>query len=138
MLVVDFTKNNKLLTEAGILSALGSWTKSILRHMYGKDVKMVGDINSVADLANIISEDEEPNFVIRGKYRDVKAYATAIVREKEYLDAVVKSNSERPENISVYIHVPFCPQICHFCGCISEFHLYHMIMRLRSLKFYFI
>jgi len=40
--------------------------------------------------------------------------------EKEYLDAVVKSNSERPENISVYIHVPFCPQICHFCGCTTE------------------
>ena len=40
--------------------------------------------------------------------------------EKEYLDAVKKSNSERPENISVYIHVPFCPQICHFCGCTTE------------------
>ena len=40
--------------------------------------------------------------------------------EKEYLDAVEKSNSERPENISVYIHVPFCPQICHFCGCTTE------------------
>ena len=36
------------------------------------------------------------------------------ILEKEYLNAVVKSNSERPENISVYIHVPFCPQICHF------------------------
>ena len=99
MLVVDFTKNNKLLTEAGILSALGSWTKSILRHMYGKDVKMVGDIKSVADLANIISEDEEPNFVIRGKYRDVKAYATAIVREKEYLDAYLEHGKDHPQTV---------------------------------------
>jgi oxygen-independent coproporphyrinogen-3 oxidase len=22
-----------------------------------------------------------------------------------------------PENISFYVHIPFCPQICHFCGC---------------------
>mgnify|MGYP003331367941 CR=1 FL=1 len=27
--------------------------------------------------------------------------------EKEYLDAVLKSNSERPENITVYIHFKF-------------------------------
>ena len=100
MLVVDFTKNNKLLTEAGILSALGSWTKTILRHMYGKDVQMVGDINSVADLANIINEeDEEPNFIIRGKYRDVKAYAIAIVKEKEYLDAYLKYGKDHLQTV---------------------------------------
>ena len=40
--------------------------------------------------------------------------------DNEYVDAVINSNLERPENISVYIHVPFCPQICHFCGCTTE------------------
>ena len=33
---------------------------------------------------------------------------------------IIQSNSENPQNISVYIHIPFCPQICHFCGCTTE------------------
>ena len=40
--------------------------------------------------------------------------------DNQYIDALTNSNLERPENISVYIHVPFCPQICHFCGCTTE------------------
>ena len=39
---------------------------------------------------------------------------------KEYLKSVLKSNNEKPESISIYIHIPFCPQICHFCGCTTE------------------
>lgn len=35
----------------------------------------------------------------------------------KYIDALVKSNVEKPESISVYIHIPFCPQLCFFCGC---------------------
>jgi len=27
------------------------------------------------------------------------------------------SNSDKPENISIYIHIPFCPQLCLYCGC---------------------
>ncbi|MCF8232574.1 MAG: oxygen-independent coproporphyrinogen III oxidase [Bacteroidales bacterium] len=27
------------------------------------------------------------------------------------------SNNDRPENISLYIHIPFCPQLCWYCGC---------------------
>ncbi len=38
----------------------------------------------------------------------------------DYLLSVEKSNFERPQNISIYVHVPFCPQICHFCGCTTE------------------
>ncbi len=30
---------------------------------------------------------------------------------------VVESNTIGPENISIYIHIPFCSQRCHFCGC---------------------
>ena len=33
---------------------------------------------------------------------------------------IVESNNENPKNISIYIHIPFCPQICHFCGCTTE------------------
>jgi oxygen-independent coproporphyrinogen III oxidase len=27
------------------------------------------------------------------------------------------SNEKEPRNISIYIHIPFCRQFCHFCGC---------------------
>ncbi len=35
----------------------------------------------------------------------------------DYLKAVGQSNQEKPENISIYIHVPFCTQLCLYCGC---------------------
>ena len=35
----------------------------------------------------------------------------------DLITAVINSNSEQPESISIYIHIPFCPQLCHFCGC---------------------
>jgi oxygen-independent coproporphyrinogen-3 oxidase len=34
-----------------------------------------------------------------------------------YIKAIEASNSEYPENISIYIHIPFCSKICHYCGC---------------------
>ena len=42
---------------------------------------------------------------------------------EDYIKSIEISNQEKPESVSVYIHVPFCPQICHFClfiVCISE------------------
>lgn len=35
----------------------------------------------------------------------------------DFIKSLVKSNKEKPENISIYIHIPFCPQRCFFCGC---------------------
>ena len=35
----------------------------------------------------------------------------------DFIPAVIKSNAQYPESISIYIHIPFCPQLCHFCGC---------------------
>ena len=40
--------------------------------------------------------------------------------DKDFINSVINSNNENPQNISVYIHIPFCPQICHFCGCTTE------------------
>ncbi|MDA3952381.1 MAG: oxygen-independent coproporphyrinogen III oxidase [Bacteroidales bacterium] len=34
-----------------------------------------------------------------------------------YIQNLKSSNSQKPENISLYIHIPFCPRLCHFCGC---------------------
>ncbi|MBI9068093.1 MAG: oxygen-independent coproporphyrinogen III oxidase [Salinivirgaceae bacterium] len=39
---------------------------------------------------------------------------------ENFKSVLVKSNSEQPENISLYFHVPFCPQLCHFCGCNTD------------------
>lgn len=35
----------------------------------------------------------------------------------DYKKAIIQSNRENLKNISLYIHIPFCPQLCHFCGC---------------------
>ena len=40
--------------------------------------------------------------------------------DKDFINSVINSNNENPHNVSVYIHIPFCPQICHFCGCTTE------------------
>jgi oxygen-independent coproporphyrinogen III oxidase len=37
--------------------------------------------------------------------------------EKDYREAVIHSNHEDPTNISIYLHIPFCAQLCHYCGC---------------------
>jgi oxygen-independent coproporphyrinogen-3 oxidase len=36
---------------------------------------------------------------------------------EQYKKSLVLSNSEEPQNISIYIHIPFCERLCHFCGC---------------------
>lgn len=36
---------------------------------------------------------------------------------EDYKKAIIQSNDEKPENISIYIHIPFCQKICHYCGC---------------------
>lgn len=34
-----------------------------------------------------------------------------------YVGALENSNHQWPENISIYIHIPFCTKMCHYCGC---------------------
>ncbi len=41
--------------------------------------------------------------------------------EKDYIKAVEDSNTGWPQNISIYIHIPFCTKMCHFCGCNTHF-----------------
>jgi len=37
--------------------------------------------------------------------------------QTDYIQALIQSNEDEPKNISIYIHIPFCPQLCFFCGC---------------------
>jgi oxygen-independent coproporphyrinogen-3 oxidase len=40
--------------------------------------------------------------------------------EASFIDLIQQSNQQKPRNLSFYFHVPFCPQLCNFCGCNSE------------------
>jgi oxygen-independent coproporphyrinogen-3 oxidase len=31
--------------------------------------------------------------------------------------ALINSNHDKPQNISFYVHIPFCPKLCFYCGC---------------------
>ena len=39
--------------------------------------------------------------------------------EKDLLAAITASNTSAPQHLSFYIHVPFCPKLCYYCGCNS-------------------
>ncbi len=49
---------------------------------------------------------------------------------REYIQAIETSNHETPENISIYIHIPFCPKICHYCGCNTHLTRNKQMMRV--------
>ncbi len=36
---------------------------------------------------------------------------------EQYIEQIARSNDDQPQNISLYVHIPFCPRLCHFCGC---------------------
>ena len=96
--------NKKQLLQESWLEMLGSWSKSLLRYMYGKDVKQVAALAmSDPNLLKQLSEDDQDEnngrerFIIRGKLKDVRAYAKAIVAEKNYLDDYVEYGPDHPK-----------------------------------------
>ena len=46
-------------------------------------------------------------------------YFNEAFKETDYRKAIVDSNQLSPKSLSFYIHVPFCPQLCYYCGCNS-------------------
>ncbi len=34
-----------------------------------------------------------------------------------FVKQIEESNNHSPQNISIYIHIPFCKQLCFYCGC---------------------
>ena len=36
---------------------------------------------------------------------------------EQYIAQIIRSNDDQPQNMSFYVHIPFCPRLCHFCGC---------------------
>lgn len=46
--------------------------------------------------------------------------ANFFLNKFEYADceqALIDSNKHEPQNISFYIHIPFCSKLCFYCGC---------------------
>lgn len=39
--------------------------------------------------------------------------------EQDFLSMVEQSNKARDNQISFYLHIPFCRHLCHYCGCNS-------------------
>jgi len=94
--------NKKQLLQESWLEMLGSWSKSLLSWMYGDDIQQVATLDG--DLLKHLAEDEEEHgggrkFIIRGKYKDVKAYSKAIVSEKNYLDDYIEYGPDHPKTV---------------------------------------
>jgi oxygen-independent coproporphyrinogen III oxidase len=39
------------------------------------------------------------------------------IDQELFREHIIASNQCQPRNLSFYFHVPFCPQLCNFCGC---------------------
>ena len=86
-LIIDLQKKKTQLNETWD-EAIGWWTKQLLKYMYGNDVKMVANLNE---------EEDNNKITIVGEYEDVKSYATADVRQKEFLDAYTQFGRKHPQ-----------------------------------------
>ena len=87
MIEIDLTKKNQL--NESWLRMIGSWSKTLLRQMFGKDFA----------LNMTLKEEEADNqlkFIIRGEVEDIKAYADALFAEKNYLESYAQFGYEHP------------------------------------------
>jgi oxygen-independent coproporphyrinogen-3 oxidase len=45
-------------------------------------------------------------------------YFKEVTDDKPDISKIIRqSNQDKPKNISLYIHIPFCGQLCLYCGC---------------------
>ena len=91
-MIIDFTNRN-LLTE-DYLTAVGEWSKWFLSRMFGDD------LNIGARLKEEEGDNTRDNFVIRGKYADVKSYAVALVHERDYILAYNSHGADHPITVA--------------------------------------
>jgi len=85
-MVIDFSDNNNL--AEGYTDAFGQVSQYLLGKIFGASDE---ELQHYAWLT-MKEENSDPktDFVIRGKYRDIKAYAQALAYEKDYIIAIEK------------------------------------------------
>ncbi len=44
-------------------------------------------------------------------------YFSNTFTDQDYVQMLDASNQHQPEKIAFYVHIPFCKQICYYCGC---------------------
>lgn len=86
------------------------------------NIKTEGEINQ--EVYQLIQKYDKPG--PRYTSYPPATFFNASFSDSDYIAHVNKSNLHQPANISLYFHIPFCPQLCHFCGCNTD------IMRERS------
>ena len=68
----------------------------------------------------IVSKESIDKYNVSGprytSYPPANFFNTAFTAS-DYVTEIKASNDQTPQNISLYIHIPFCPMRCHFCGC---------------------
>ena len=87
-MVIDFSSKREFLTEA-YTDAFGQVSQYLLGKMFGFSEKELLDYAWLT-MKEEESESPAPEFVIRGKYRDIRAYAQALGLEKDYILALEK------------------------------------------------
>ena len=90
MFTIDLTRK-QVLSES-LLRAWGSWNKTLLKYIYGKDTNVVANLNE---------EDSVVEFKITGEYEDVKSYAHALKLEADYLRSHIDNGSGDPQTKSL-------------------------------------
>ncbi len=64
-------------------------------------------------------------------YPPANYFKTAGKEMPEVKEIIKKSNLDKPQNISLYLHIPFCGQLCLYCGCNT-----HITRNKESMKKY--
>ena len=94
---IDFQEAKQTLNESW-MQMFASWTKDIMKHVYGKDVDIIAKINE--------EDKDDLDIKIVGQYQDVKSYATAIGAEANYINALSRRHSKKhPEVVRAKEHL---------------------------------
>tara|TARA_R110002074_G_scaffold340391_1_gene510871 strand:+ start:1360 stop:1719 length:360 start_codon:yes stop_codon:yes gene_type:complete len=92
--MINIDLNNKQMNES-FAKMWGFYNKKMLQYIYGKDTKVTANVEPLSNLFE--EESASAEFVVRGEYEDVKAYAKAMRLEADYMRAYIESGKDSSE-----------------------------------------